>query len=384
MPRYYEHPACSSESRTNPVIHWLLDGDPSIRWQILRDLLDADESAVERERRKISRDGWGARLLAKQNAAGTWARGRSSDGLYSPKWISTTYTMLLLRDLGLPPNVRAVQRACKPLLDGGLQPDGGVSYGTWAKWTRRGETCVTGMVLSILSYFDYEDSRLKILANHLLEQQMPDGGWNCRRYQGATHSSMHTTISALEGLLLYELHCQSKVRELRAAQSRAREFLLLHRLFRSHRTGKVIKPEFTRFSFPPRWHYDILRALDYFQDGQRSSRSAARRGHRNHPPQSAQRRPLASATLLQRKNLFRAGATRRAQPLEHSPRLACTPLVAQAPRRPTCVTLVAQTFRPAGLFPPVVWPLYRRTTLPLLLCPTHNRSPVQPATGGLP
>src|ERR1700758_2050379 len=112
----------ASESRTNPVIHWLLQGDPSIRWQVLRDLLGADASAVERERRKISRDGWGARLLAKQNAAGTWARGRSAAVLYSPKWISTTYTMLLLRDLGLSPNAQAAQRPFKPLLDGGLQP----------------------------------------------------------------------------------------------------------------------------------------------------------------------------------------------------------------------------------------------------------------------
>ena len=258
--------AVSSESRTNPVIQWLLDGDPSIRWQVLRDLLGTAQSAVERERCKIARIGWGARLLAKQNAAGTWARGGSSDGgLYSPKWISTTYTMLLLRDFGLPPRARAARRACELLLDGGLQPDGGVRYGTWAKWTRRGETCVTGMVLSILSYFHYEDARLDTLANHLLEQQMPDGGWNCRRYQGATHSSVHTTISALEGLRFYELHCQGNVRELRTAQDRGREFLLLHRLFRSHRTGKIITSEFTRFSFPPRWHYDILRALDYFQ-----------------------------------------------------------------------------------------------------------------------
>jgi hypothetical protein len=257
--------AVSSESRTNPVIQWLLEGDPSIRWQVLRDLLGDGESAVDRERRKITHDGWGARLLAKQNAAGTWARGRSSDGLYSPKWISTTYTMLLLRDFGLPPNAFAARRACKLLLDDGLQPDGGVSYGTWAKWTRRGETCITGMVLSILSYFHYADSRLDTLANHLLEQQMSDGGWNCRRYQGATHSSVHTTISALEGLRFYALHCQQNVRELLAAQDRGREFLLLHRLFRSHRTGKIIQSEFTRFSFPPRWHYDILRALDYFQ-----------------------------------------------------------------------------------------------------------------------
>jgi hypothetical protein len=258
--------AVASESRANPVIQWLLQGDPAIRWQVLQDLLGAPESTIERERRKVARHGWGARLLAKQNAAGTWARGRSSDGgLYSPKWISTTYTMLLLRDFGLPSNARAARKACKLLLDGGLQPDGGVNYGTWAKWTRRSETCVTAMVLSILSYFHYQDSRLDTLANHLLEQQMPDGGWNCRRCEGATHSSMHTTISALEGLRFYELRCRQKVRELRAAQTRACEFLLLHRLFRSHRTGNVIKSEFTRFSFPPRWHYDILRALDYFQ-----------------------------------------------------------------------------------------------------------------------
>ena len=121
------------------------------------------------------------------------------------------------------------------------------------------------MVLSILSCFEYDDCRLDTILGHLLEQQMPDGGWNCRRADGATHSSVHTTISALEGLRLYESHFGRKVRELRGAQRRGREFLLLHRLFRSHRTGEIIKPQFIRFSFPPRWHYDILRALDYFQ-----------------------------------------------------------------------------------------------------------------------
>ncbi len=151
------------------------------------------------------------------------------------------------------------------LLDGGLQRDGGINYGIWAKWTRRSETCVTGMVLSILSCFEYEDSRLDTIAGHLLEQQMPDGGWNCQRPHGATHASVHTTISVLEGLRSYELYRGLKLRQVRAAQRRGREFLLLHRLFRSHRTGKIIKPVFTRFSFPPRWHYDILRALDYFQ-----------------------------------------------------------------------------------------------------------------------
>jgi hypothetical protein len=241
-------------------MQWLLDGDPAIRWQALRDLDGAADSVVERERRKIARDGWGARLVAKQDPEGTWA-----GGLYSPKWISTTYTMLLLRDFGLAATNRQARKACKLLLDGGLQPDGGINYGTWAKWTKKGETCVTGMVLSLLSYFEHDDPRLDSIAGHLLEQQMPDGGWNCQRPHGATHASVHTTISVLEGLRYFELLGGRRVREVRAAQLRGREFLLVHRLFRSHRTGEIMKPEFTRLSFPPRWHYDILRALDYFQ-----------------------------------------------------------------------------------------------------------------------
>jgi hypothetical protein len=244
------------------VIGWLLEGDPAIRWQTLRDLGGASERTVDRERSKVAREGWGARLLAKQDPEGSWAGGLSADGgLYSPKWTSTTYTMLLLRDLGLAANNRQAKKACKLLLDGGLQRDGGINYG----WRGRSETCITGMVLSILSHFSYDDARLNTIADHLLQAQMPDGGWNCRRDLGATHASMHTTISALEGLRLLEPHGAGDADALRAAQDRGREFLLVHRLFRSHRTGNVIKPEFTRFVFPPRWHYDILRALDYFQ-----------------------------------------------------------------------------------------------------------------------
>jgi len=248
--------------QTDGTIQWLLDGDPAIRWQTLRDVVGAAERTVERERRRVAREGWGARLLARQDPEGTWAGGLSSDGgLYSPKWISTTYTMLLLRDFGLPATNRQARRACPLLLDQGLQRDGGINYG----WRGRSETCITGMVLSILSHFEYDDDRLDTLADHLLAQQMPDGGWNCRRDLGATHASVHTTISVLEGLRLYELHRRRRVRAVRAAQARGREFLLVHRLFRSHRTGEIIKPILVRFSFPPRWHYDILRALDYFQ-----------------------------------------------------------------------------------------------------------------------
>ena len=244
------------------VSRWLLDGDPAIRWQVLRDVVGAAEGTVERVRRQVAREGWGARLLALQDPEGTWAGGLSSDGgLYSPKWISTTYTMLLLRDFGLPATNQQAHRACPLLLDQGLQRDGGINYG----WRGRSETCITGMALSILCYFEYDDDRLDTIAEHLLDQQMPDGGWNCRRDLGATHASVHTTISVIEGLRLYELHRKRKLRAVRAAQERGREFLLVHRLFRSHRTDDIIKPIFLRFSFPPRWHYDILRALDYFQ-----------------------------------------------------------------------------------------------------------------------
>jgi len=236
----------------SPIIEWLLEGDPAIRWQTMRDLAGASKADVEQERQKVAREGWGQRLLAKQNPSGRWAGGPSPDaGLYTPKWTSTTYTLLLLRDFGLPAENQQARKGCAILLDRALG--------------RGGETCVTGMLLSLLSYFRIEEERRETVVNHLLEEQMPDGGWNCRRRRGATHSSMHTTITALEALRHYELCAGPRAGEVRAAQRRGREFLLVHRLFRSHRTGAVIKPEFLRLAYPPRWHYDILRALDYFQ-----------------------------------------------------------------------------------------------------------------------
>jgi hypothetical protein len=183
--------------------------------------------------------------------------------MYNPKWISTTYTMLLLRQLGLPPDNEKGRRACRLLLERGLCSDGGIGFG-WG----RSETCVTGIVLSIVAAFRLDDERLERLADRLLDEQMDDGGWNCRRPFGATHSSMNTTILVLEGLLFYERHRARAARRLtavREAQARGREFLLEHRLFRSHRTGQIIKRDFVRLAFPPQWHFDFLRGLDYFR-----------------------------------------------------------------------------------------------------------------------
>lgn len=240
----------------DPVIHWLLQGDPAIRWQTQRDLLGADEAAVQAERQPMSTTGWGAELLSYQEPSGLWG-----GGLYSPKWISTTYTMLLLRRLGLDPNHSQAQQACHLLLDKGFYADSGINYFSSLKHS---ETCVTGMVLSILAYFDFQDQRVARLVEHLLGQQMADGGWNCESYKGARHSSFHTTISVLEGLREYEKRHPDQ--RLTDSQNRAVEFLLIHRLFRSDRTGDVVDPRMTRFSFPPRWRYDILRVLDYFQE----------------------------------------------------------------------------------------------------------------------
>ena len=242
-------------------VDWLLAGDPSIRWQALRDLAGAGTTTVQRERRKVLQEGWGARLLGEQGADGMWGR-----GMYTPKWTSTHYTLLSLRDLGVPPDNAQCRRGCELILDRGLQPDGGVNYPSRPSDKRRGEACVSGMSLSIVSYFQMDDDRVDAIADYALHEQMADGGWNCRRPGGATHSSMNTTISMLEGLYHYDRFRRRKRSGVRAAMERGREFLLEHRLFRSHRTGAVIKSEFTRFVFPPRWHYDVLRALDHFRD----------------------------------------------------------------------------------------------------------------------
>lgn len=239
------------------IIDWLLSGDVSIRWQTHRDLLAGPPEMIQTERAQVATQGWGARLLSYQDTTGIWG-----GGLYTPKWVSTTYTMLLLRQLGLEPGHVQAQKACSLLLNHGLYRDGGINFFASLKHS---EVCVTGMVLSILAYFEYPDNRIEKLVNFLVKHQMRDGGWNCQIFNGASHSSFHTTINVLEGLWLYERCRPSQYDFLAEIQERGREFLLQHQLYRSHRTGTIVDPKMTRFSFPPHWRYDVLRALDYFQ-----------------------------------------------------------------------------------------------------------------------
>ncbi len=245
-----------------PIIDWLMEGDPVIRFQTFRDLCAADSEVVNRERRRIPREGWGAQFLALQDPEDTWAK-----GMYSPKWKSTTYTMLLLQRFEMESNPQ-IEKTCQLMIDKGLYTDGGICF--WSSW-QRSETCVTGMVLAILSTFQFRHEGVPKLAEYLFKEQMPDGGWNCEAYRGATHGSFHTTLSVLEGLRRYETYYlpleSHSIHEEKIIESRRRalEFLLEHRLFRSHRTGEVVSEKMKMFSFPPRWFYDIMRGLDFAQ-----------------------------------------------------------------------------------------------------------------------
>lgn len=161
-------------NKTDSVVAWLMEGDPAIRWQVRRDVLGQTSSQVATERARVAREGWGSQLLNLQTATGVWA------GLYTPKWTSATYTLLLLKALGLPAGNRAAGLSATILLDKGLYHDEGINF--WTPRRRCSETCVTGMILGIASRFVRGDDRLNRLAKHLLSEQMPDGGWNCRRH----------------------------------------------------------------------------------------------------------------------------------------------------------------------------------------------------------
>ncbi|MEI2696056.1 MAG: hypothetical protein V9E90_13370 [Saprospiraceae bacterium] len=239
------------------IIDWLLEGDVSIQFQVWRDLLGTDKKKLQS---RIANEGWGDIILSKRNSDGHWG-----DRFYQPKWISTHYTLLDLRNLNLPSNHEIVQGTIELVLQNNLADDGGIQLGP--STSQHSDVCVNGMFLNYASYFKTPEKKLHSIIDSILNEIMPDGGFNCRTTRsGAKHSSLHSTISVLEGFAEFQKagHIYRK-KEILSAQKSSIEFILLHQLFLSDKTGKIINNDFLKLSYPCRWKYDILRAMDYFQ-----------------------------------------------------------------------------------------------------------------------
>lgn len=239
------------------IIDWLLEGDVSIQYQVWRDLLGIDNKQLQN---RIAHEGWGQQYLSKRNADGQWG-----DRFYQPKWKSTHYTLLDLRNVHLPSNNEIVQETIEQVLQHNKADDGGIRLGP--STTQHSDICVNGMFLNYASYFKTSEKKLHSIIDCVLHEIMTDGGFNCRSTRSKVkHSSLHTTISVLEGLTEFQKaeYTYRKAEILNAIQSSI-EFILLHQLFISDRTGQIIHKDFLKLTYPCRWKYDILRAMDFFQ-----------------------------------------------------------------------------------------------------------------------
>lgn len=229
------------------VMKWLLDSDPAIRWQVMRDLTEEDEPVITAERSRVATEGWGARVLRSQSSRGYW-------GVSGNKgWMINVHTLTLLKDLGADPQARQVRKAIDRVRKH-------VSWYGRPYFGGETEPCINGRILATGAYFG-EPS--KPLLNRLLGEQLKDGGWNCEAPKSKC-SSFHTTICVLEGLLEYEKACGRSASVTRA-RAQGQGYLLKRRMLRSLRTGEVIDRSWTRFQFPPSYHYDVLRGLDYLR-----------------------------------------------------------------------------------------------------------------------
>jgi hypothetical protein len=245
------------------VIQWLLDSDPAIRWQVLQDLVGAPAEQVAAERARVGTEGVGARLLALQGDDGAWGGTAWNHG-----WDSTMHVLTLLRLFGLDPTSDEARRAVSLVRDH-VRWQGWDWDGAWRGEDFVGnhyfagevEPCINGQVAASGAYFGQDCERIM---SRLLAEQLPDGGWNCEAERGSTRSSFNTTICVLEALLEYELAGASRA-EVTEARLRGQEYLLERRLLRRRTTGEVIDSNWTRFSFPNWWHYDVLRGLEYLR-----------------------------------------------------------------------------------------------------------------------
>jgi hypothetical protein len=243
------HPRSSNDA----VIDWLLDTDPSIRWQVMRDLTHAPAELVAAERSRVASEGWGSRLLDQQRPDGQWG-----DGIATPLWWSNLYTLLFLRDLGLDPASARARTAIDLVRE---NVTWGREFGGSPFFEGEVEPCINGRVVALGAYFGERSDRL---VDRLLSEQLLDGGWNCEAERGSVRSSFHTTICVLEGLLAFE-KAFGAATLLTDARTRAHEYLLERRLLRRLSTGDIIEPAWTQLAFPTLWHYDVLRALDHLR-----------------------------------------------------------------------------------------------------------------------
>jgi hypothetical protein len=247
------HNNASLPSPSDATIDWLLDSDPSIRWQVMRDLTASPAEAIAAERARIPSEGWGLRLLDQQRPDGQWG-----DGVATPFWWSNLYTLLFLRDLGLDPTSMRAQVAIDRIRD---NVTWGAEFGNSPFFEGEVEPCINGRVVALGAWFGVRSDRL---VDRLLTEQLADGGWNCEAERGAIRSSFHTTICVIEGLLAFE-QAYGAATAVTDALRRAEEYFLERCLLRSLSTGEIIDPAWTQFAFPTLWHYDVLRALDYLR-----------------------------------------------------------------------------------------------------------------------
>lgn len=243
------------------VIDWLLDADPAIRWQTRRDLTDASADQVAAERAQVEREGWGARLLALQGPDGLWAGGACFPAAYAggepgQPWTATMHTLQTLELLGLEPTSESARRATALVAENGRWEHAGQRY-----FDGEVEPCINGRTIGTGSYFGVD---VGTIVERILAERLDDGGWNCEAENGSVRSSLDTTINVLEGLLESEL-ATGGTAESAAARRAGEEYLLERGLFRRRSTGQVVRPEYLEFAFPYYWHYDVLRALDYFR-----------------------------------------------------------------------------------------------------------------------
>jgi hypothetical protein len=242
------------------ALAWLLDSDPSIRWQALRDLAGAPAQEVAAARQRVATSGWGARLLALQGPDGQWDGGTywppHDDDPDGQPWTATTYSLLLLRDFGLVPATREARRAIRLVRDNSRWEEGNQPF-----FDGEVEPCINGMAVAIGAYFGENVDKV---VDRLMQDQLTDGGWNCEAERGSTRSSFHTTICVLEGLLEHERSIGGTSRS-REARQRGEEYLLARRLLRRKSNGELISEQWLQFSYPTSWFYDVLRGLDYFR-----------------------------------------------------------------------------------------------------------------------